>query len=353
MRKEELDFELPDDRIARQPCERREDSRLLVHHCRSASSEHRSFAELADCLRAGDLLVLNDTKVVPARLALRKESGGKVEGLWLQSLPTHDEAELLLSGGRLRPGVRLCAEDGVPLIELLGKLPRGRWRARSLLGEWGALLERVGEPPLPPYIRRMRVESGEDETQAADRERYQTLWAQHAGSVAAPTASLHFSEAILHELEQRGVQTAALTLHVGMGTFLPIEEDDVRRHRMHAERFAISEACADAVQSAQREGRRIIAAGTTVARVLESVPLPMVAAQGATELFVLPGRRLQVLDGLLTNFHTPQSTLLALVAACCEQFGGKGLAQVKQVYAEAIKRSYRFYSYGDASLWLR
>jgi len=352
MQRTELDFELPEELIARHPSAQRDASRLLVHHSASAQCTHASFDGLDQFLRAGDLLVLNNTRVVPARLALRKTTGGRVEGLWLSAAEGEQLACLMLSGGRLRPGVQLCDEHGEAVIELVEKLRPGRWLARSLRGSWSQLLEEVGTPPLPPYIRRLRLAAGEDEIQAEDRERYQTVWAGPAGSVAAPTASLHFTPQLLQRLSAMGVEHTELTLHVGLGTFAPVEADELQQHVMHAEEFSLDEACAQTLREARAEGRRIIAVGTTAARVLESLPEEPQAAHGWTDLFVLPGHRFRHLDGLLTNFHTPHSTLLALVAALCQHQGGHGLSQVKQVYAEAITQRYRFYSYGDASLWL-
>lgn len=359
MQRTELDFELPEELIARHPSAQRDASRLLVHRSASAQSVHTSFDRLDQFLRAGDLLVLNNTRVLPARLALRKATGGRVEGLWLsaaasESVAMHGDqlAVLMLSGGRLRPGVQLCDEQGEAVIELVEKLRPGRWLARSLRGAWPQLLEEVGTPPLPPYIRRLRVEAGEDEIQAQDRERYQTIWAGPSGSVAAPTASLHFTSALLQRLDAMGVKRTELTLHVGLGTFAPVEAEQLQQHVMHAEEYSLDASCAQALREARAEGRRIIAVGTTAARVLESLPEEPQATHGWTDLFVLPGHRFRCLDGLLTNFHTPHSTLLALVAALCQHQGGQGLSQVKQVYAEAIAERYRFYSYGDASLWL-
>jgi S-adenosylmethionine:tRNA ribosyltransferase-isomerase len=352
MQRTELDFELPEELIARHPSAQRDASRLLVHHSASAQTIHANFDGLGKFLRAGDLLILNNTRVVPARLALRKATGGRVEGLWLSAVRGEQLALLMLSGGRLRPGVQLCDEQGDAVIELVEKLRQGRWLARSLRGAWAQLLEEVGTPPLPPYIRRLRLADGEDEIQAEDRERYQTIWAGPSGSVAAPTASLHFTPQLLQRLDAMGVERAELTLHVGLGTFSPVEADQLAQHVMHAEEFSLDEFCAQALRLARTEGRRIIGVGTTAARVLESLPNEPQATHGWTELFVLPGYRFRSVHGLLTNFHTPHSTLLALVAALCQDQGGQGLGQVKRVYAEAIAERYRFYSYGDASLWL-
>ena len=352
MKKTELDFDLPEELIARHPSERRDASRLLVHRSGSGETRHERFDALPQFLRAGDLLVLNDTRVLPARLALRKESGGQVEALWLEAGETPELARLMLSGGRLRPGVRLVDAEGQAVIELVEKPERGRWIGRSLQQPWQDLLQRIGTPPLPPYIRRLRKAAGEAEIEAADFERYQTIWAQQEGSVAAPTASLHFTPELLAQLEAMGVERTTLTLHVGLGTFAPVEVDDVRQHTMHAEEYSVSAAAAEALRRAKEQRRRVIAVGTTAARVLESLPEEAQACHGWTDVFLLPGHRFRWLDGLLTNFHTPHSTLLALVAAVCQAHGGRGLEQVKQVYAEAICERYRFYSYGDSSLWL-
>ena len=352
MKKSELEFELPEELIARHPSEQRDASRLLVHHSAQGQSTHTTFARLPEYLREGDLLVLNDTRVLPARLVLHKETGGRVEALWLEADAGPDEARLMLSGGRLRPGVRLVDAQGRVVVELLEKPGPGRWIARSLTGSWQELLTEVGTPPLPPYIRRLRLAAGEEEIQEEDYARYQTIWAAQAGSVAAPTASLHFTDPVLEQLDAQGVQRATLTLHVGLGTFAPVEVDEVADHRMHAEEYSVNEACATALNAARAEGRRVIAVGTTASRVLESLPEQVEASHGWTDCFILPGHRFRWVDGMLTNFHTPSSTLLAMVAALCQDQGGEGREQLKQVYAEAIRERYRFYSYGDSSLWL-
>ncbi|MCH2100999.1 MAG: tRNA preQ1(34) S-adenosylmethionine ribosyltransferase-isomerase QueA [Planctomycetes bacterium] len=352
MKKGELDFELPEELIAIHPSERRGASRLLVHHSARDESAHHAFSDLPQFFREGDLLVLNDTRVLPARLVLRKETGGRIEGLWLRPGGRIDEAQLMLSGGRLRTGLILVDSHQRATVELIEKLESGRWIARSLIGPWPGLLAEIGTSPLPPYIRRLRSVAGEEEIQVDDQERYQTIWANREGSIAAPTASLHFTEEMLRQLEVRGVQSAALTLHVGLGTFSPIEVEDVGDHRMHAEEYAVDPACARALDAARAEGRRVIAVGTTAARVLESLPADVEAGQGWTDCFILPGHRFRWVDGLLTNFHTPCSTLLAMVAALCQDQGGGGLEQLKRVYAEAVRERYRFYSYGDCSLWL-
>lgn len=357
LRAEELDFPLPEESIARHPAERRGDARLLAVRGgggaeeAAARAEDHAVGELPRLLRAGDLLVLNDTRVLPARLALRKPSGGAAEGLWLA-----DEgggiARLMLSGARLRPGIELFTESGGRLT-LREKLPRGEWRAEGdgarEIG-WEAWLAAHGATPLPPYVRRLRAARGEALDSACDRERYQTVWAAAGGSVAAPTASLHFDDGALAALAAAGIGIARLTLHVGQGTFLPVAAPTLAEHAMHEESFLVPEATAAAVEACRARGGRVVAAGTTACRALEAWAR---GERGATRLLIAPGHEWLAVDALLTNFHTPRSTLLALVAAFAEKIGASdGLAFVKAVYAAAVTRGYRFYSYGDASLWL-
>ncbi len=346
----ELDFPLPEELIARHPPAERREARLLV--VQEGAGHHHVFADLPQFLREGDLLVLNDTRVLPARLCLQKETGGRVEGLYLHDL-ADGQARCLMSGGRLRPGVELhgVTATGGPQLRLVEKHERGEWTV-DLEGaaDWPAALEQIGSTPLPPYIRRLREDLAEDTDSAEDRARYQTVWAQAEGSVAAPTASLHFDQALLQSLEQQGVEQAYLTLHVGRGTFLPVETERVEEHPMHAERFTVSEDLAAKLRQAKQDGRHVIAAGTTVCRALEAWAQ---GDKGETRLMILPGHDFQVVDGLLTNFHTPRSTLLALVAGLAQHQGAAdGLALVKKIYAEAVAQRYRFFSYGDASLWL-
>lgn len=372
MQLSELDFDLPERLIARRPLDQRDQSRLLVHECAADVTSHAHFTDLSKWLRAGDLLVLNNSHVVPARMVCRKSTGGAVEGLWLSS-DADGHGVCMLSGGRLRPGVELGFGDGIQL-RLHRRLGAGRWLVENLTNlSWKQLLEQFGSTPLPPYIRRLRRQLGEAEDSDEDRRRYQTIWAQQPGSVAAPTASLHFSPTLLAQLQELGVERTEITLHVGAGTFLPVETERVESHNMHGEGFALSEQAAAELMAARREGRRIIAVGTTACRLLESLPDHPSAALGETELFILPGHKFRWVDGLLTNFHTPKSTLLALVAAFAEQHlagsgntsgngdeadrsckpaPGGGLERVHSIYRKAIEQEYRFYSYGDASIWL-
>ncbi|MFQ5748415.1 MAG: tRNA preQ1(34) S-adenosylmethionine ribosyltransferase-isomerase QueA [Planctomycetota bacterium] len=352
-----LDFPLPAGRIALHPAAERAGSRLLVVDCGSGGLDHRSFRDLPGLLHPGDLLVLNDTKVVPARFVARKESGGRVEGFWLKEREK-GRALLMLSGGRLRPGVRLLLEGGGAL-RLLEKKAPGRWLVEAEEGSgWLDLLARAGRTPLPPYILRGRRQAGEETDSGEDRGRYQTIWARKPGSVAAPTASLHFDEAALAALEERGVRTAWITLHVGEGTFLPITADRLEEHPMHAEAFHVPAGTLSALHRTRARGGRVVAAGTTACRVLEHLARtghgPEAESRagevaGETRLFLTPGAPFLWTDALLTNFHLPRSTLLALVAAFAGDKGAPdGLALIKGAYAEAIARDYRFFSYGDA-----
>jgi S-adenosylmethionine:tRNA ribosyltransferase-isomerase len=333
----DFDFDLPAGRIARFPAPRGE-SRLLVADA-GGDDRHRRIDELPALLRPGDLLVVNDTRVVPARLFARREpGGGEVELLLVErhSVTTWDA--LARPGRKARPGTRLRFEDGLA-AEVEAKGEDGLHRIRFSEPVEGHL-ERIGHVPLPPYVGR--------DDRPEDRESYQTVYAREPGAIAAPTAGLHFSERLLADLEARGVERVALTLHVGIGTFKPITCELVHEHRMDRERYSIPEATAAAIARARAEQRRVVAVGTTVVRTLESAALAhdgsVVPGADATTLFVTPGFRFQVVDLLLTNFHLPRSTLLLLVSA----FAGRD--RVLDAYREAIESGYRFYSYGDAML---
>jgi len=352
-----LDFPLPAGRIALHPAAERAAARLLVVDCGSGELDHRAFRDLPSLLLPGDLLVLNDTKVVPARIVARKESGGRVEGLWLVEREK-GRALLMLSGGRLRPGVRLLLEGGGAL-QLLEKKAPGRWLVEAEEGRgWLDLLARAGRTPLPPYILRGRRQAGEECDSGEDRGRYQTIWARKTGSVAAPTASLHFDDAVLAALGERGVRIAWITLHVGEGTFLPVTAETLEEHPMHAEAFRVPAETLAALHETRARGGRVVASGTTVCRVLEHLartgngPDAEPSGEdvfGETRLFLKPGATFFWTDALLTNFHLPRSTLLALVAAFAGAKGAPdGLARIKSAYAEAVARDYRFFSYGDA-----
>jgi S-adenosylmethionine:tRNA ribosyltransferase-isomerase len=345
------DFELPPERIAQAPLVERAASRLLVLERSTGSLEHRRFADLPELLRPGDLLVTNRSRVFPARLLGRRPGGGAAEILLVRRHAEDLWEAMVRPGRRLRPGVVVdvgpglrvrieAPEAGRPAADE-GATPSPLRRVRLLPDGIDAdtALERHGHVPLPPYIRRADAPS--------DRERYQTIYAREAGSVAAPTAGLHFTGDLLERLRERGVERAELVLHVGPGTFRPVEAEDVREHRVDPERFTIPEATAAAVDRARAEGRRVVAVGTTATRALESALEPggrLRPGEGETDLVIVPGFSFRAVDALVTNFHLPRSSLLLLVSA----FGGR--ERVLRAYAEAVRQRYRFYSYGDAML---
>jgi S-adenosylmethionine:tRNA ribosyltransferase-isomerase len=366
MRVSDFDYHLPSDLIAQQPARERDAARLLVLHRRTERIEHRGFSDLTEYLRAGDLLVVNDTKVIPARLFGTFEDGTSVEVLLVR--PAGDESwEALVSPAkRAAVGRRLVLACGHLTVTVAAQGLHGH-RVLRLPAEADlrAILHSYGVMPLPPYIRRSpesRVPStpwvaekgaAGSRQQAAgsemDRERYQTVYARDEGAVAAPTAGLHFSSALLERVRRWGVLVHPVTLHVGPGTFRPVRVDDVSHHRVEAERYTIPEATAHAVKAARTEGRRVIAVGTTTVRTLEhaaGADGSLRAGADETDLFITPGYRFRAVDALLTNFHLPRSTLLMLVSAFA------GLEVTRRAYAEAIAQRYRFYSYGDAMLIL-
>jgi S-adenosylmethionine:tRNA ribosyltransferase-isomerase len=337
------EYDLPPELIAQSPAERREDSRLLVMNRVTGNVSHRRFSELPGLLHSGDLLVLNNTRVVPARLiGFRKATGGKWEGLFLKAEPSGEWRLIGQTRGTLKPGELLVipsADQKPPLeLELIDRHAGGEWTARCLSkeGVW-EVLSQYGRPPLPPYIER-------DSDEPTDIERYQTVFASQPGAVAAPTAGLHFTPELLQACRDRGVQTAFVTLHVGLGTFRPVAVDDLSQHVMHDEWAELSEPTAVAVRETRARGGRVIAVGTTSVRTLESASSSgeVQAWSGETNLFIRPPYRFRSVDGLITNFHLPRSTLLMLVSA----FAGR--EPVLHAYAEAITQRYRFFSYGDA-----
>jgi S-adenosylmethionine:tRNA ribosyltransferase-isomerase len=345
-----LDFDLPDELIAQQPADRRRDARLMALDRKAGTIAHRGIADLPGLLREGDLLVVNDTKVIRGRLQSRRESGGAVEIFLLSpegepSVEGREETWLALArpSKRLREGDAYDVGEGVTAT-LLRAHGEGRWTVRlaSAAGPVEPARERAGEIPLPPYIRR----APGDARLADDAERYQTVYARMAGSVAAPTAGLHFDPELLGEIAAMGVRVARVTLSVGYGTFSPIRTDSVEAYEIHAERYRLSRETADAVAETRAGGGRIVAVGTTSVRTLETCAVPgrlVAPGEGETRLFIHPGgRSFEVVDAMLTNFHLPKSSLLALVMA----FGGIDL--VRSAYASAVAERYRFFSYGDA-----
>ena len=340
-----FDYALPPDRIAQEPAERRDAARLLLVDRRSGALRDARVADLGRYLRAGDCLVLNDTRVLPARLLGRIGGTGRdVEVLLLHPVgPTNDDWAALLRPARRCPvGTTIVLADGAARAMVTAREEQGRARVRlDGTGPVETFLDAHGLPPLPPYIRRYRKPGGEDWA------RYQTVYAVRPGAVAAPTAGLHFTTELLAELETGGVELHRVTLHVGPGTFRPVRAQRVAEHRVEAERFEVSEATALAVSRARREGRRVVAVGTTTVRALEAVARPdgsVAPGAGWTDLTIVPGHEFRAVDVLLTNFHLPRSSLLLLVSA----FAGR--ARVLDAYAHAVAAGYRFYSYGDAML---
>ena len=338
----DFDYPLPPERIAQHPSAERDAARLLVLDRGSGEQHHSHIRELPQWLDAGDLLVRNATRVVPARLRGHKSSGGGAEALLLGDAPgLRDYRALVRTHGRLRPGLKFEFTGNARRLEaeIVDVAPDGEVVLHFGVGHDPYAL---GETPLPPYIRR-------DAPEADDAERYQTVFARVPGSVAAPTAGLHFSNELIAALEGSGVGSADVVLHVGPGTFRPLRDTDLARGRLHAEPFELPGSSADAISATKRSGRRVVAVGTTTTRVLESCADDtgrVYAGRGTTDLFLRPGSRIRVVDALLTNFHLPRSSLLLLVAA----FTGR--EALLAAYAEAVREEYRFFSYGDAMLIL-
>jgi len=344
---DQLYYELPKELIAQYPAERREQSRLMVLYRQQGCWEHRRFYELTDLLKPGDILVLNNTKVFPARLLGQKaNSQTKVELLLTREISPNRWEALIRPSRRLPPHTRIIFGQGDLEGTVISKGELGKGIIEfSSSGDIREAIYRYGLTPLPPYIKR----EGQRPL-PLDQSRYQTVYAQIEGSVAAPTAGLHFSQELLKELENKGIEILYITLHIGPGTFRPIKSKQIEQHRMEPEYYRIDQETADKIRSGCREGRRIIAVGTSVTKALETIfpargALPEIL-QGWSDLFIYPGYRFKLVDALITNFHLPGSTLLALVAA----FAGRDL--ILRAYQAAIDQGYRFYSYGDAMLIL-
>ena len=342
MRTDDLDFHLPPELIAQSPPAERTASRLLHYHRGDRSIAHRTFADLPQILRPGDLLVLNDTRVVPARFTLRKPGGGHVEALFLAE-PSPGHWRVMLKNVGHGTGMVLRFDAAPDLTaSVLEKRDAGEYVIHVSNAEPALqVLARLGRMPLPPYIKREKVHDPRDRS---DIDRYQTVYANAPGAVAAPTAGLHFTPALFDQLDRVGVERTFVTLHVGLGTFKPVNADTLDAHAMHSESYEISPEAAAALNRAKQGGRRVIAVGTTAARVLESQPAdqPVSARQADTAIFIYPPYRWRHVDALITNFHLPRSTLIALVAALMT------LEEQRRVYTEAIEQRYRFFSYGDA-----
>ena len=352
MQTADFDYDLPPELIAQHPTERRDASRLLVVYRLAKRLAHRQFTDLAEYLEAGDLLVVNNSRVIPARLRGQKDGdGARVEILLIEQLAPGQWWSMLRPGKRIHKGTRIQLHD------LEGR-PTEHWVTATDKSETGKyllqlpespgvfeILAEIGETPLPPYIERAPVDT------RVDCDRYQTVFAKEEGSVAAPTAGLHFTDPFLDNLKTRGVGLAEVTLHVGPGTFQPVECDAIEDHPMHEEWFEISAETTEAIHQAKQAGRRVIAVGTTSMRVLESAADEngsVEPQQNRTDIFIYPPHTFRIVDALLTNFHLPKSTLLMLVSAFADPDGTAGREQVMRAYNEAIENRYRFFSYGDA-----
>ncbi|WP_406827979.1 tRNA preQ1(34) S-adenosylmethionine ribosyltransferase-isomerase QueA [Microbulbifer sp. ARAS458-1] len=336
MQRQDFYFDLPESLIAKAPAAERRGSRLLCLDGSTGALSHRQFVDILDLIQPGDLLVFNDTRVIPARLFGRKASGGKLEILIERVLDERRALAHIRSSKSPKPGSEILLEDDTPLlmVDRHDALFELEFPQEGVL----TVLDRQGHMPLPPYIDRADTE--------ADKERYQTVYSRNAGAVAAPTAGLHFDDALIQSLRDKGVETAFVTLHVGAGTFQPVRVDDINTHKMHSEILDVSAEVCDAVAACRARGGKVVAVGTTSVRALESAAAngQLEPTQGETEIFIYPGYQFQVVDRLITNFHLPESTLLMLVSAFA------GYRHAMNAYKEAVGQKYRFFSYGDAML---
>ena len=337
MKVTEFDYELPEELIAQTPIKKRDESRLMVLNRKEQTIEHKIFKDIIDYLKPGDVLVRNNTKVIPARLYGRKETGAKVEFLLLNNIEGDIWESIVRPGNKLHVGAKVIFGDGILEAKILEVMPGGTRKVEFKYdGIFNEILDKIGLMPLPPYIHESLKE----------KDRYQTVYAKYDGSAAAPTAGLHFTPELLEKIQEKGVEIANVTLHVGIGTFRPVKENTVEAHKMHSEHFYIKQEDVDKINKAKQEGRRVIAVGTTSCRVLESIAdenTGMVKPiEDDTEIFIYPGYKFKCIDGLITNFHLPQSTLLMLVSA----LAGKDF--IMKAYKEAVKEKYRFFSFGDA-----
>ncbi len=337
MKVSDFNYELPEELIAQHPYEKRDEARLMVLHRNTKQIEHKVFKDIIDYLEPGDCLVLNDTKVIPARLYGKKDTGAKVEFLLLKRIENDDWEAMVRPGNKLKAGAKVSFGDGILKAEVLETLEGGNRRVRfTYEGIFNEILDKVGLMPLPPYIK---------ENIKEENEKYQTVYAKYEGSAAAPTAGLHFTEELLEKIKEKGVEIAKVTLHVGIGTFRPVKVENVEEHKMHSEHFYVKQSEADKINKAKAEGHRVIAVGTTSCRVLESVSDEngkMKEIETDTSIFIYPGYKFKCVDALITNFHLPESTLIMLVSS----LAGKDF--IMKAYKEAVEKRYKFFSFGDA-----
>ncbi len=337
MKVSDFNYDLPEELIAQHPYEKRDEARLMVLHRNTKQIEHKVFKDIIDYLEPGDCLVLNDTKVIPARLYGKKDTGAKVEFLLLKRIENDDWEAMVRPGNKLKAGAKVSFGDGILQAEVLETLEGGNRRVRfTYEGIFNEILDKVGLMPLPPYIK---------ENIKEENEKYQTVYAKYEGSAAAPTAGLHFTEELLEKIKEKGVEIAKVTLHVGIGTFRPVKVENVEEHKMHSEHFYVKQIEADKINKAKETGHRVVAVGTTSCRVLESVSDEngkMKEIETDTSIFIYPGYKFKCVDALITNFHLPESTLIMLVSS----LAGKDF--IMKAYKEAVDKRYKFFSFGDA-----
>ena len=339
MKLEEFDYNLPEELIAQVPIAKRDESRLMVLHRESKKVEHKTFKDVIDYLRPGDCLVRNNTKVIPARLYGKKETGANVEFVLLNQIEGDIWESIVRPGNKLKPGTKVEFGDGLLKATILDIMDGGTRKVEfEYEGIFNEILDEIGLMPLPPYIHESLKE----------KDRYQTVYAKYDGSAAAPTAGLHFTPELLKRIEEKGVKIANVTLHVGIGTFRPVKEENIEEHKMHTEHFYIKQEDVEKINETKKAGGRVIAVGTTSCRVLETIASEetglVEATEGDTGIYIYPGYKFKCIDGLITNFHLPKSTLLMLVSALA------GREFVLDAYNEAVKEKYRFFSFGDAML---
>lgn len=332
----EFNYELPEELIAQHPLEKRDESRLMVLNRKEKTIEHKVFKDIIDYLKPGDCLVRNNTKVIPARLYGKKNTGANVEFLLLKNMGNDIWETIVRPGNKLHSGAKVIFGDGILKAEILETLDGGTRKVKFYYeGIFNEVLDKIGLMPLPPYIHE----------KLKQKDRYQTVYAKYDGSAAAPTAGLHFTKELLEEIQKNGIEIANVTLHVGIGTFRPVKEETVEEHKMHTEHFYIKKEDVDKINKAKQNGGRIIAVGTTSCRVLETIADEngiVKECEGDTSIFIYPGYKFKILDALITNFHLPQSTLLMLVSALARK------DYIMKAYEEAVKQKYRFFSFGDA-----
>ena len=336
MKVAEFNYELPEELIAQTPIEKRDESRLMILDRSKKTIEHKTFKNIIDYLEPGDCLVRNNTKVIPARIYGKKETGAKVEFLLLKNMEGDIWETIVRPGNKLHVGTKVIFGEGLLTAEILEVMPGGTRKVQfSYKGIFNEILDKIGLMPLPPYIHE----------ELKDNDRYQTVYAKYNGSAAAPTAGLHFTPELLKKIEEKGVKIANVTLHVGIGTFRPVKEENVENHEMHTEHFYIKQEDVDKINETKKQGKRVIAVGTTSCRVLETIADEngfVKETEADTSIFIYPGYQFKCLDGLITNFHLPKSTLLMLVSALA------GKDYILKAYQEAVKEKYRLFSFGDA-----